>query len=714
MSQPSLKLTIDRALTADCAIEKDKLGRRPFAQLAVNALRVGESAGFVISIEGPWGSGKSSTFALIEALLRQDDSRSVIVHFNPWQIGDRDALLRVFLTKMATQLELADNVGNAQKAAQQLKAYTKVFDLLKLIPGAGELAQAVGSVVGSAGDAIEAAANLKAADLEARKNDVAIALRELERPIVVFIDDIDRLFPQEVFEMVRIVKAVGDLPNVRYVLAWDQEYVAEALRAVSVPRSESYLDKIVQVRLPLPAITKQARVALIDEAIEGLPLEARDHHFPNDQQRLSKIYFGGLREMLEHPRGFERVFSTVALIEPALRGEVVLADIIGLATLMVKCGPVYEMLKREPSAFIGRMPTDELQIRKAADVVKEAVERRRIVTAACPRPTATTRLVHTLFPMTAEADGANSYGQVADVEGHIAAPSRLVIALQLQVSGSDVSVVLAKRYMLQKDKRESVIATLNGENCVDFIETMGDIASSTAVPAGEVEDLCVDIANLLEREPFCARGRGTGRLFSVAPSTVAVRAIENIVQSSSPAHTGEVAQRLVANPNALTVAVDVYLSSFMYERSHGDRVLAPQSSKAAMTGVLSANIVAAARTGAIYALCNPGRVLWSLSLFNPDAARAAFEATKAEDPTLDRFVTTILGHTTDSTNGLRFEIPEEASRIDAYVAMSDLEAHATTRLADPLVALPASAAWRAVIDKAAYYAVDGSKADGRR
>jgi hypothetical protein len=268
--------------------------------------------------------------------------------------------------------------------------------------------------------------------------------------------------------------------------------------------------------------------------------------------------------------------------------------------------------------------------------------------------------------------------------------------------------------MLQPAQRDEVTATLGQENCLEFLETIGDIAPSTAVPADRAAQLCVDIANLLERDPFLACERGTPRFFSLSASTVAVRAIESIVQRSCPDCAGEIAQRLIANPNGLTVAVDVYLSSFEFERSNGDRVLAPKTAKDQLTELLAANIVAAAESGSVYALSNSGRVLWSLSLFSEAAAKQALQATRRLDPSLDQFVMTILGHTFDSTNGLRFEMPEHADRIDAYLPIAELEEKASERLADPAITLPASAAWRAIRDKAAYYAIDGSRANSRQ
>src|SRR5690606_35207790 len=151
--------------------------------------------------------------------------------------------LRQFLAKLGAAVKLTDHAADGKKVARELKAYGKVFDLVKLVPGAEPWASIVKSVIESTGDSVDSVASYKTPDLDAKKEKVADVLRHFSRSIVVVIDDIDRLFPAEVFEVIRIVKAVGDLPNVGYVLAWDPEYVCEALKAANVPRADSYLDK---------------------------------------------------------------------------------------------------------------------------------------------------------------------------------------------------------------------------------------------------------------------------------------------------------------------------------------------------------------------------------------------------------------------------------------------------------------------------------------
>lgn len=65
------EINFDLPLRPDDALDHDQLGRGEFAAIAASTLRkVSGSAGFVLSIEGPWGSGKSSTLAMIQALLQ--------------------------------------------------------------------------------------------------------------------------------------------------------------------------------------------------------------------------------------------------------------------------------------------------------------------------------------------------------------------------------------------------------------------------------------------------------------------------------------------------------------------------------------------------------------------------------------------------------------------------------------------------------------------
>jgi len=59
--------------------------------------------------------------------------------------------------------------------------------------------------------------------LSERKEKLATSLRDLGHRIIITIDDVDRLEPAEVLEVLRLVRAVADLPNVIYLLCYNSK-----------------------------------------------------------------------------------------------------------------------------------------------------------------------------------------------------------------------------------------------------------------------------------------------------------------------------------------------------------------------------------------------------------------------------------------------------------------------------------------------------------
>lgn len=213
----------------------------------------------VLSLEGPWGYGKTSALNIISGELakRSADSKPIQVHFNPWMIGSQNALVGEFLLQMASSVGLSSQSDSAGRLSQALLSYAKIFSFAKLVPVIGPYADVAKAVIEAGSEAAKAASELSAMSIEKQKQRVAEAISALRLPIVVFIDDLDRLPPDEVFTMIRLVKAVSDFPRVAYILAFDPAYIESALERSGISGARAYLDKIVQVRAPLPRISKR-------------------------------------------------------------------------------------------------------------------------------------------------------------------------------------------------------------------------------------------------------------------------------------------------------------------------------------------------------------------------------------------------------------------------------------------------------------------------
>jgi len=712
-STPPPQPALDRPLETGSAVKGDKLDREAFARSAVSAIKKANSLnGLVLSIEGAWGSGKTSALAMIEELLGQDESSPTVVRFNPWLVGDRDTLLRHFLAKLAEAAKLSDNAKAGKKAAKELKSYAKVFDVVKLLPGAEPWASLVKSVIENVGDATDSIAEYKTPDIELHKTKVEGALKKLDHQIVVFIDDIDRLFPLEVFEMIRIIKAVGDLPNVAYVVAWDHRYVSDALGAASVPQSSDYLDKIVQIRMPLPALSLMARNRLVNDAIASLHEDATRHYFPRSNERISSLYFSGLREILEQPRDVIRVFNTVEAIEPALRGEIVFADIVALAALMVKAPVVFELLRRHPRWFVGLLPGDSSLLKKAEEWIADGAGPLQAAIDGCAAPDAVKAILKLAFPASAGAAGRFSFNRVVEVEGHIAAPARLIVALQMSISGSDVSIVMAKRYLVYPDQREAIEKALTSRNCSEFLEYIGQIGRTMEPQsAADFGGLALSISRMVDTAVFVQRGQERSFLFWNNPEQVAENALESLVAAMASDRASKIAESIIEDPSSISMGMHLVMRSYLNDERHRDTLLlCSPPSKARLVRKLAANILAAAQAGTLFSINTPGFVLWNLVRFAPTVCPKIFASIAKRDPTLDEFALAFFQRGFDSTKGQTYQVPEDKATVEAFAPLDMLRAHAKVRLADSTLTYPTRAAWKAADEGKAVYGVDGTYA----
>jgi len=222
----------------------------------------------VVGLEGRWGSGKSSLLGKIEAELScvRSERPHSLVHFRPWLVGSRDALLATLFADLSAAIDRIEaDRGDASrstkaKAAQAMDATRDFAAALGKLGGVIELAgtaTALGplAVAGKWVKELGGAAKREAPSkpLAALKADLAKALKALDHRIIVTIDDLDRLEPSETLEVLRLVRSVADLPNIVYLVCYDSEVIARNIKqAANVDDGHAYLEKVVQLTIMVP------------------------------------------------------------------------------------------------------------------------------------------------------------------------------------------------------------------------------------------------------------------------------------------------------------------------------------------------------------------------------------------------------------------------------------------------------------------------------
>jgi len=563
----------------------------------------------------------------------------------------------------------------------------------------------------SVGNAGEAVFDYKTPDIEARKVALENALREFPQRVVVLLDDLDRLYPAEAYEMVRIIKAVGNLPNVGYVLAWDEKYVSAALDKLSVPFAATYLDKVVQVRLPVPPLSFPQRVILMNKALGRLAKEAHESHFPGDEERLGSLFHNGLSELIEQPRDVVRLFDVVCSIEPGLRGEIHLADILGLAILMIKAPSVFELLSRTPQAFVGRRPGYRTEFRDVKEVVKHYAAERDVAIDRYPHAKAVREVVHWLFPQTAEADEAFTFGRIEFGEGHLAAPDRLLVALHLSTRPDDLSLVRVRQYLFTPAKRAEIAASLQPDNCIDFVAQLGNMAEGLSNDVAiDAETLVKDIARLVDGDVFAHRARKLIDVFSMRAERVAVQAIGQLVKRLPEQASLSLAERILRDEMAVSVAAKIAVMNFISDdRDKLDYLKVPAEHREVALEAFANNVESTAKHGNLFTKATPDLILWALARLMPERCKLVFEAIQQTNPTLDSFVEAMLKGGFDSHKGQSYRLPKDIQELENFIAIDQLKLLAAERLTDEALDYPVRAAWRALLEGKCIYGKDGSE-----
>lgn len=246
---------------------EDRLGFAAIAEVIAASLgRQSTIDGLVVGIEGRWGAGKSSLVNMMLDCLRnlREDALPEIVEFKPWQIGDRDGLLLALFSELATAVDAIEEAAGDASGRQRRElgiAGEQVRRFAARLGGVGKAAKLTGTIIpgaGLMGQAIESVADVAKAlengpSLASEKARLRDRLGSLPRRIVVTIDDVDRLEPAEVVELLRLVRSVADFPNVVYVLCYDPGIVAHSIEvAAQVDNGRAYIEKIVQLPISVP------------------------------------------------------------------------------------------------------------------------------------------------------------------------------------------------------------------------------------------------------------------------------------------------------------------------------------------------------------------------------------------------------------------------------------------------------------------------------
>ena len=264
---------------ADEPFKNDALNRKPLVEFLSGL--IGRLSGpFVLALDSPWGTGKTTLVKMLQADLRRQDF--LCVYFNAWQVDYVNdplvalvsAIDEIRLPNGAAQSQFRTHLQTARKITTAVAKRGAIAVAKAATLGGLDLEKDIEAVAaelagGLAGDAVDAFQKEKKS-LEKFRHEVGKAIEQLKvagkkETLVFFIDELDRCRPSFAIEMLERIKHLFDVPNIVFVLSIDKMQLEASTAAVYGERinAPEYLRRFIDLEYGIPVVqTKKFTEAL--------------------------------------------------------------------------------------------------------------------------------------------------------------------------------------------------------------------------------------------------------------------------------------------------------------------------------------------------------------------------------------------------------------------------------------------------------------------
>lgn len=312
---------------------KDELHFKDYAKEISDKIDIGTyNKSFAIGINGKWGSGKTSFLNLIVEELALNKN-NIIINFNPWNYKSTDLLTMALFDLISNTVKPYDkNVGKEIINYANKLIGTTDNQYLSFAKNALDLTSSDKSII-------------------AIQENIDKQLRNIDRKLIITIDDLDRLHYEEINSILKLVRNTANFHNTVFFLLYDKNYISKAIEHLNPINCNEYIEKIIQLEINIPVYESTIiKGNLLNKLKKSLPTELNEEldsifltsNFQND-------YIGSL---IKNLRDVNRLMNSVTLNYSKLHGEVIFADFFKIEILRIKLPNVYDLLKHEQRYYL--------------------------------------------------------------------------------------------------------------------------------------------------------------------------------------------------------------------------------------------------------------------------------------------------------------------------------------------------------------------------
>ena len=239
----------------------DKLDREKFAKVLTSVVNTYQN-GAVIALNGTWGTGKTTFVKMWKQRLKSNDFP--VIYYNAWE----DDISEEPLLSLLRNLNEIAKDHDDERLEKVLKIGARI--LAGIVVGAAKAAFGrVGEIAAEAGKGAMDALQEQFTESLKKKDETTQLMRDFKnaleeyvafvcdkgKPLVYFIDELDRCNPAFAVKVLERIKHLFDVPNVVFVLSIDKQQLAYSINGFYGSdniNSKEYLRRFIDIEYNLP------------------------------------------------------------------------------------------------------------------------------------------------------------------------------------------------------------------------------------------------------------------------------------------------------------------------------------------------------------------------------------------------------------------------------------------------------------------------------
>ena len=293
---------------------------------------------FTILLNEQYGAGKTSFMLQIKQMAEERGIR--VCWFKPWLYEDSQSLVVNFMHVLQEELGGGDRPLQKRlgRYAHALSSIDKFEWLSILVP--------------------------EELSVETQFEEIKERLQKIKQPIIVLIDDVDRLQSEELLRMLQMVRNAGDFPYVHYIITADKLALQQRLKEVNVAEPDEYLKKFFNLEIFFPADDTHLSnlfEEMIINVLKSYPIQYDDVLEFVKELKYKKEIFATIRDMKRYLNLLDYTLSVMK--EKGTLIEVSVRDVAGVCLIQYMDTELYKTL-RDHNEYLLEPNRDSFRLKK--------------------------------------------------------------------------------------------------------------------------------------------------------------------------------------------------------------------------------------------------------------------------------------------------------------------------------------------------------------